>query len=289
MKFLAILAMVQSVLVFGRPGWKDVNWDVLIFTQQWPITSCIDHKARHSGAFCNLYPNMTSWTIHGVWPTKLGTMGPNYCNNSWNFNEHKIADIEPFLIKYWANIFAEDSTTSLWKHEWSKHGTCAAQLPALNSQLKYFKKGLQWVTQYDIVSALARHMIYPSDVTTYTVVAIADAIQDMFGTRPAVDCVFNKERHEHELSQIKVCFDKTLKLVHCDGIIGSSGQPVIGNCPQSKGIFYPGSVRLGDVKYSYPPELVEKHVELWEHAQASCISWLCHALMAVYSLMWITL
>lgn len=41
------------------------------------------------------------------------------------------------------------------KHEWEKHGTCAAQLEALNSQKKYFGKSLdlskelalnRWVT-----------------------------------------------------------------------------------------------------------------------------------------------
>lgn len=35
------------------------------------------------------------------------------------------------------------------KHEWEKHGTCAAQLDALDSQRKYFGKGL------DLYKALA--------------------------------------------------------------------------------------------------------------------------------------
>ena len=49
--------------------------------------------------------------------------------------------IKSNLIKYWTNIFKDSKQDSLWKHEWMKHGTCAAELKALNSELHYFSKG----------------------------------------------------------------------------------------------------------------------------------------------------
>jgi len=36
------------------------------------------------------------------------------------------------------------------KHEWEKHGTCAATLEALNSQKKYFGKALELYQQVDL-------------------------------------------------------------------------------------------------------------------------------------------
>lgn len=50
-----------------RAASEKLPWDVLIFSQQWPITSCISHKEHKPGASCNLFPNMTSWTVHGIW------------------------------------------------------------------------------------------------------------------------------------------------------------------------------------------------------------------------------
>ncbi|KAB0405939.1 hypothetical protein E2I00_012946 [Balaenoptera physalus] len=58
---------------------------------------------------------------------------------------------------YWPDLLHPSPNRSLhlWKHEWEKHGTCAAQLEALNSQKKYFGKSLdlskelalnRWVT-----------------------------------------------------------------------------------------------------------------------------------------------
>ncbi|KAK8374574.1 hypothetical protein O3P69_010980 [Scylla paramamosain] len=140
MRLLLITAVLLVPVINAA---EKVTWDVLIFTQQWPITSCISHMEHDPGASCNLFPNMTSWTVHGIWPTTLGTIGPNFCNKSWHFQEKEIIAIEPYLIKYWGNIYAEDSRTSLWKHEWLKHGTCAAQLPQLNTQKKYFEKAMK--------------------------------------------------------------------------------------------------------------------------------------------------
>ena len=37
------------------------------------------------------------------------------------------------------------------EHEWDKHGTCSLNLDALNSELKYFTKGLELATQFDLL------------------------------------------------------------------------------------------------------------------------------------------
>lgn len=284
MRLLLIVAVVLA-LIMSAAG--TVTWDVLIFSQQWPITSCISHKEHIHKASCNLFPNMTSWTVHGIWPTKLGTRGPNFCNSSWHFQEKQIFDIEPYLIKYWGNIYAEQSRTSLWQHEWAKHGTCAAQLPQLDSERKYFEKGLQWVMQYDILAVLTKSNILPSDVETRTVRDIFKAVNDAFGVDPAIDCIYDKKTRQHILSQIKLCFDTSLKLVDCDGIIGKRVQP-LGNCPPI-GIIYPSTVSTGGKNYKYTRELAVAHTRAWDEANSRCDSWICRALVYIYVLTWMTL
>lgn len=44
------------------------------------------------------------WTIHGVWPTRFGSIGPAFCNKSATFD---IDQLEPFmdqLEQFWINI-----------------------------------------------------------------------------------------------------------------------------------------------------------------------------------------
>ncbi|CAL4123023.1 unnamed protein product [Meganyctiphanes norvegica] len=148
-----------------------------------------------------------------------------------------------------------------------------------------------------MVAVLAQHNIVPDDKETYTRDEIFQAITQTFGVNPAVDCIYHRLNHQHELSQIKLCFDSSLNLVDCDGIIGLAkldsfdntlNQTAIGNCP-AEGITYPASVKVGNYEYHYPRELAELKIEHWTEAQATCVTWLCHALMTVYSLMWITL
>uniref|UniRef100_A0A8D0NGZ8 Uncharacterized protein n=1 Tax=Sus scrofa TaxID=9823 RepID=A0A8D0NGZ8_PIG len=99
------------------------------------------------------------WTIHGLWPDKSGE-----CNRSWPFNPDEIKGLLPDMRLYWPDVLHSSPNHSVhfWRHEWEKHGTCAAQLDALNSQRKYFGKTLDLYKELALNSTLQKLGIKPS-------------------------------------------------------------------------------------------------------------------------------
>lgn len=53
---------------------------------------------------CLFPPKKDSWTIHGIWPTKFNTIGPSFCNRTWEFDMSQLESILPDLEKSWLNI-----------------------------------------------------------------------------------------------------------------------------------------------------------------------------------------
>jgi len=214
------------------PPPPDNSWDFLIFTQEWPQTACIAYKGKDSQHSCEIFTNVTSWTVHGVWPTKAGTRGPHNCQHL-PFDLSKLVKLEPRLLEFWPNIFAGQSVYSLWKHEWTKHGTCAAELPSIGDERDYFALGLAWSGQYQLLPVLAEGGVRPGPAG-HTWEEIRDALKARFSTHMTVDCVLDQETKRWFLSQIKICLDKSFTLTNCHNHV----EPVTTNCPAA-GILYP--------------------------------------------------
>lgn len=58
--------------------------------------------------------------------------------------------------------------------------------------------------QYDILAVLTKSNILPSDVKTYDVKSIFQAVNDAFGVDPAIDCIYDK-----------VCLHLVIFIVDC--------------------------------------------------------------------------
>ncbi|XP_073892864.1 ribonuclease T2 isoform X4 [Macaca fascicularis] len=72
-------------------------------------------------------------------------------------------DLLPEMKAYWPDVIHSFPNRSrFWKHEWEKHGTCAAQVDALNSQKKYFGRSLELYRELDLNSVLLKLGIKPS-------------------------------------------------------------------------------------------------------------------------------
>lgn len=205
-----------------------------MFSQRWPITSCISWREKNLNNTCEV-PNAEEWIVHGLWPTKTGTSGPYFCNTSIHFDPTDLAPIEADLEKYWTNVEANTKKFSFWKHEWNKHGTCAVQLPVLNSPLKYFTQGLTWMKQYNITGILESSKIVPNS-DGYTLGDIYNAIKTVLKVNPDIQCTTDKAKFSL-LSEIRICFDKNLELIDCVSSIEHSDN-ILGNCNANKAIMY---------------------------------------------------
>lgn len=132
---------------------------------------------------------------------------------------------------------------SLWKHEWLKHGTCAAMLQELDTENKYFGQGLAWLQQYTMNGLLAKSNILPGAM--YNITDFYNAIKQALNINPSIHCV-----HEHGggqyLSELKICFTKQLELIDCNGIsdeyVTEHRNGVITNCNSKQEIQYPSTL-----------------------------------------------
>ena len=59
---------------------------------------------EHTDNTCILPSQKEIWTIHGVWPTRFGSIGPAFCNKSATFDLDELKPFEEQLDQFWINI-----------------------------------------------------------------------------------------------------------------------------------------------------------------------------------------
>ncbi|XP_038382462.1 ribonuclease T2 isoform X2 [Canis lupus baileyi] len=178
----------------GSRGSDNHEWKKLIMVHHWPVTVCkeVENDCRDPPDY---------WTIHGLWPDKA-----EECNGSWHFHLEEIKDLMPEMKMYWPDVIHPLNHSHFWKHEWEKHGTCAAQLDALNSQKKYFGGSLDLYRDLDLNSMLQKLGIKPS-INYYQVSDIKDALAGIYGVIPKIQCLPPQQegvcwKVEHKESQL---------------------------------------------------------------------------------------
>lgn len=194
---LCLAAALSSAFVISPPH----MWTKLILTHHWPSTFCtMEH----------CHPNISYWTLHGLWPDK-----GIECNHSWHFNSSEIEDLLPDMEKSWPDLLMPKST-SFWSYEWHKHGTCAARAESLNSQHKYFGKALELYHKVDLDSILRKFNITPSSEEYYKFSQIEGAIENFYGVKPKIQCIHSKNADFQTLGQIEICFSPDFTLLDCE-------------------------------------------------------------------------
>uniref|UniRef100_A0A2K6C847 Ribonuclease T2 n=1 Tax=Macaca nemestrina TaxID=9545 RepID=A0A2K6C847_MACNE len=150
------------------------EWKKLIMVQHWPETVCEVSVSALTD------PPITD-TIHGLWPDKS-----EGCNRSWPFN------LEEIKWRFFSNPHR--------KHEWEKHGTCAAQVDALNSQKKYFGRSLELYRELDLNRSF---------LLKFNVADFKDALARVYGVIPKIQCLPPSQDEEVQtVGQIELCLTK---------------------------------------------------------------------------------
>nr|CAD7200575.1 unnamed protein product [Timema douglasi] len=278
--------------VAGVSSNKESEWDLLVFSQQWPATTCHEWKEKLAQHTCTMPVPRGAWTVHGICIASGATgslvvtevsdpASPRFhphsvrgrgllshcciCN-SLHFNVSMISSIRPQLEQFWANIENGTSTNKFWKHEWTKHGTCAASLPSLDSEFKYFNQALRWIHQYNMADLLSRGGVMPNQ-QGHNATYVWETARKQLNADPVIHCVIDTSGQAY-FSEIRICFNKSLSLVDCDGISGGKGHT---NCPVNRPSFYPGIV---------PPGLSTTPFRA---------PWLLDVLRTIHLVQWITL
>lgn len=226
------------------------SFDFLMFTQLWPITSCLTWEDRGLNYTCTIDDSAKQWTIHGIWPTSNGKIGPLYCNKTDTFDPEKIGSLLPELRSKWTDVRANDGDEfDFWRHEWEKHGTCAEQLPSMANEYMYFKKALDLHSQYDVTALLSNASIVPANRVYNRIVLeeLSDALyaQDgIFGIFPAINCASNKHFEDKLFYEIIICFDKEFKRIDC----GKTKGGYFGSCGENynSSFIYPDSIHYNN-------------------------------------------
>ncbi|KAL3065338.1 hypothetical protein OYC64_015503 [Pagothenia borchgrevinki] len=231
---LCLAAYLSSSYVISPPH----MWTKLILTHHWPSTFCgMEHPVCH--------PNISYWTLHGLWPDK----GID-CNSSWHFNSSEIEDLLPDMKKSWPDLLSPMST-GFWKYEWHKHGTCAAKAESLDSQHKYFSKALELYHKLDLDSILTKFDIIPSE-NYYKLSQIEGVIENFYSVKPKIQCVHpSKNAGFQILGQIEICFNSDFTLLDCEKHLTTTPKGHLDNhiavhktsgfsvCDQDVPVYYP--------------------------------------------------
>jgi ribonuclease T2 len=187
------------------------NFDYLILREIWPASSCMFPGANT----CQVSQNVSTWVVHGLWPSIKSEIGPQFCNKTMPFNFNLVKPILDRLLRFWPNLYTNTPLASFWQHEWEKHGTCALGLPQIKSEFDYFNTTLGLRDHYDFGPMLAGANVVPDDTIMYDLDKIESAITKTLGIRPLLTCYVEKDADVQYFSQMQICISKQFELVDC--------------------------------------------------------------------------
>ncbi|CAI8048198.1 Ribonuclease Oy [Geodia barretti] len=205
-------------------------WDYFLFVQQSPGGICyfeVSHSSScnnrtlnrkfssQGGKNCEYALNITNWTMHGIWATKYGTEGPNWCDESAKFVLEEIGELLPQMVSQWPNMKPETNFSSFWSHEWLKHGTCASEIECMSSEKGFFSTVLALHrTKMDFSAILSRRGIFPSHNHTFKTADFNSAFESSTGVQPLLECLYSAEAGQ-VLSQVSLCLKKDFTVMSC--------------------------------------------------------------------------
>ncbi|WPL17758.1 Ribonuclease I [Thiorhodovibrio winogradskyi] len=191
-----------------------------IFMRDWSPSVCI--KYAKEGAMC-IIPNASrNWIVHGLWPSAPAGERLFISCDGPEFSRDAVSGLEPALDTIWPNPEFEQADTTArgrtwaWRHEWEKHGTCAALCdPQVDGQSAYFQLAMDLNKRYDIASVLDHAGIMPNAMTPIASVTLVNVLKKAFGVNPIIECVTPNRGDTAYLYAIGLCFSKSHDPLDC--------------------------------------------------------------------------
>ncbi|XP_054160224.1 ribonuclease DdI-like [Oppia nitens] len=179
----------------------------VLLAVQWVPTFCNNTRCGSR--------NRNSWTVHGAWPQHTNNSWPQYCCFESTFNVSKIKSLESQLIQKWPTLKENGKHEDFWKHEWTKHGTCAMNSDKLKGHFNYFNHTLHLYDSFPLQSWLQSSNIKASNTTTYSLINIHNAVESRLGAKVELECLSKKPYPL--LQHIYICLNRlTLKPQDCN-------------------------------------------------------------------------
>lgn len=191
---------------------RTMDWDFFMLVTEWPFSSCEKENVTHKHE-CVIPDVVTTWVLHGLWPSCSNGKYPQFCTQD-KFDFSKVEDLNDRLMKYWPNLFTDESKTSFWKHEYEKHGTCAATVSGLETEHEFFKVAMDLRDKYDMGRILSDESITPR-VVPYKGSDVKAAINKGLNAKGCATCQKVTGVDGYVLMSTTVCVDKTLALMDC--------------------------------------------------------------------------
>jgi len=222
---LAALALLSTTpLVMAQ----NYDWDFALYTEHWPGT--ITQVA--------LPANITTFTLHGVWPERNDNTWPTNCPGS-SFDINKISSIMNEMNTYWPDVWQDGgSAAQFWGHEWTTHGACAADgsMPVITDELSFFKFGLTFHKNLPYLAKLAYYGITPDAYQTYTLTQFEQAFAQAFSFTVVVTC--HHSNGEYFIERVYSCINKQAQLITCPAAV-VSGLKKRADCGNGQAINFP--------------------------------------------------
>ena len=178
--------------------------DHLALALQWPPGVCHVLSGREQRRR-SCRSDVPRFTIHGAWPGNRGRNSslagsaaaapprqshPSFCCGA--AFDPEIHRRMPDLESKWPTLFGNRSSVTFWRHEWEKHGTCAAPSPLMRGVDAYFAQTMRLFDRLSLLHWLAADGVVPTPAaerTLYDVRRIHAAIEKhVAGKRVFLDC-----------------------------------------------------------------------------------------------------
>lgn len=172
----------------GEPG----RFDSYLLSLSWSPAYCAAAGGERNDPQC-MPGRRFSFVLHGLWPQYDNGRWPQFCSEAPGLADPKaMLDIMP--------------STSLIRHEWQKHGTCTGL--TADGYFALARKAFESIRIPQKFRAPKDHLL----------LSPAEVAKEIVKANPGLpEAALSVQCSSNYLSEVRVCMDKDLKPVPCQG------------------------------------------------------------------------